>query len=124
MASRCSFPTLGFGSVTLPELIDLLALLVLGFTPPDLPLPSRPDFHADLPELPGGTLEFGLPSIPGLDDLLALFLLDFDPPELPGGFSIGAPSVPGLDALLELLLGFIDFPELPVPYCFLDDKPE
>jgi len=124
MASRCSFPSLRFGSFTLPSLTDLLLILVLGFVPPDLPLPNRPDFHADVPPLPGGTLEFKVPGIPGLGDLLGLFLLDFEPPELPFGFSIRQPSVPSLDALLELLLGFVDLPEIPEPYCFLDDKPE
>jgi hypothetical protein len=124
MASRCAFPSLRFGSFTLPSLTDLLLILVLGFTPPSIPLPSRPDFHADVPPLPGGTLAFGLPTLPSLTDLLALFLLPFDPPPLPFGFSIRQPSVPGLDALLALLLGFIDLPELPEPYCFLDDEPE
>jgi hypothetical protein len=124
VASRCAFPSLGFLPFTLPSLTALLLVLLLEFTPPDLPFPNRPDFHADFPPLPGGTLEFKVPSIPGLDDLLELFLLDFQPPELPFGFSIRQPSIPGIEALLDLFLGFIDFPELPQPYCFLDDKPD
>lgn len=126
MASRCAFPSLSFLAFTLPSLSALLVIIGLSFEPPDLPLPTRPDLHADLPELPGGTLSFQLPSIPALDDLLALLLLPFDPPELPSGLnlSIRQPSIPGLDALLELLLGFVELPELPQPYCFLDDQPE
>jgi hypothetical protein len=123
MASRCSFPSLGFRLFSFPSLAALLLILGLSVSFPDVPLPNRPDLHASLPDLPGGRLSFKLPSIPSIGDLILLLALPFSIPELPFGLTIKAPSVPSFDLLLELLLSFVDFPELPHPHCFLDDLP-